>query len=69
MSDQPEGQQQQKKKKASRKLSSPYQEPEYITVDVTDPITHYDNGKPTYTTYKITTIVWNRFFLANSNAL
>jgi len=46
-----------KKKKASRRLSSNYQEPEYITVDVHDAVTQYENGKPIYTTYKITTIV------------
>lgn len=47
----------QKKKKKSRRLSNDYQTPEYITVDVTDPITHEENGKPLYTTYKITTEV------------
>lgn len=47
----------QKKKKKSKRLSNEYQTPEYITVDVTDPITHEENGKPLYTTYKISTQV------------
>lgn len=34
-----------------------YYTPEYITVTVTDPITHEENGKKTYTSYKITTSV------------
>lgn len=46
-----------KKKKKSRRLSNEYQTPEYIDVYVTDPITHEENGKPSYTTYKITTEV------------
>lgn len=34
-----------------------YSTPEYITVTVTDPISHEENGKKTYTSYKITTEV------------
>jgi hypothetical protein len=41
-----------------------YYTPEYITVTVTDPITHEENGKKSYTTYKVTTSVSRRFFVA-----
>jgi hypothetical protein len=48
----------QKKKKVDRKkLSSEYQVPEYIDVEVVEPITHQENGKDSYTTYKINVIV------------
>jgi hypothetical protein len=40
-----------------RRLSNDYQTPEYITVDVSEPHTTYENGKPQFTTYKITTEV------------
>jgi len=47
-----------KKKKVDRKkLSSEYQVPEYIDVEVVEPITHKENGKDSYTTYKINVIV------------
>jgi sorting nexin-3/12 len=47
----------QKKKKVDRKkLSSEYQVPEYIDVEVVEPITHQENGKDSYTTYKINVI-------------
>jgi hypothetical protein len=45
-------------KKKARRLSNDYQTPEYITCDVTQPITHMENGKPSYTDYLITTAVW-----------
>lgn len=34
-----------------------YYTPEYIAVTVTDPVTATENGKPIYTTYKISTSV------------
>lgn len=43
-----------------RRLSNDYQTPEYITVDVSDAHTTYENGKPMFTTYKITTEVRTR---------
>mmetsp|Transcript_5763 Transcript_5763/g.6263 ORF Transcript_5763/g.6263 Transcript_5763/m.6263 type:complete len:165 (+) Transcript_5763:37-531(+) len=47
---------QKKKKKSRKRISGDYQVPEYITVSVTDPITHQDaNGKNSYTDYKIST--------------
>ncbi len=47
-----------KKKKTDRKkLSSEYQVPEYIDVEVVEPITHKENGKDSYTTYKINVVV------------
>mmetsp|Transcript_19663 Transcript_19663/g.27429 ORF Transcript_19663/g.27429 Transcript_19663/m.27429 type:complete len:151 (+) Transcript_19663:73-525(+) len=33
-----------------------YSTPEYITVSLSDPITHEENGKPSYTSYKVTTV-------------
>eukprot|EP01128_Nolandella_sp_AFSM9_P002056 TRINITY_DN1244_c0_g1_i1.p2 TRINITY_DN1244_c0_g1~~TRINITY_DN1244_c0_g1_i1.p2 ORF type:complete len:154 (-),score=45.26 TRINITY_DN1244_c0_g1_i1:94-555(-) len=43
-----------KKKKSKRRISSDYQEPEFIEIVVTDPVTHEDaTGKPTFTDYLI----------------
>lgn len=36
-----------------------YYTPEYIQVAVTEPVTIEENGKKSYTTYKITTTVSN----------
>jgi len=33
-----------------------YYTPEYITVSISDAVTHEDNGKKTYTTYKVATV-------------
>eukprot|EP01130_Rhizamoeba_saxonica_P007742 TRINITY_DN3143_c0_g1_i1.p2 TRINITY_DN3143_c0_g1~~TRINITY_DN3143_c0_g1_i1.p2 ORF type:complete len:200 (+),score=59.39 TRINITY_DN3143_c0_g1_i1:45-644(+) len=43
-----------KKREKRRQISDEYQVPQYINVDVTDPITETDdNEKPTFTTYLI----------------
>lgn len=52
-----DGEEKKRVKKKSRRLSNDYQTPEYITCDVTAPITHMENGKPSYTDYLITTAV------------
>lgn len=60
----------QKKKKVDRKkLSSEYQVPEYIDVEVVEPITHQENGKDSYTTYKINVIVRTYNWYNANNAL
>jgi sorting nexin-3/12 len=43
-----------KKEGSTKRTFDQYQVPEYIYVEVTDPITHQVNGKNSYTTYKIT---------------
>lgn len=40
-----------------RRVSSEYQTPESITVEILDPVTIMEDGKPLYTTYKIITEV------------
>merc|ERR1711974_46829 len=37
------------------RVEGDYQEPEYITITITDPITHEVNGKKSHTSYLITT--------------
>lgn len=40
-----------------RRNSNDYQTPESISVEISEPITITDDGKPQYTTYKIVTEV------------
>lgn len=40
-----------------RRVSTDYQTPESINVEIIDPITIEEDGKPQYTTYKIVTEV------------
>lgn len=40
-----------------KEFKDEYYTPEYITISVTEPISHEENGKKAYTSYKITTQV------------
>lgn len=51
-----------------RRNSNEYQTPESIAIEITEPITITDEGKPQYTTYKIVTEVryGTHYILPNS---